>query len=84
MKNIIMIEHEAIESAAEHSYSKLSEIWVQMRKDIAEGNQIRVNTKSKRIIGHGFKDLYDLTTLNLFINKFEAEFGDIIGINPDK
>ncbi|MHA8104800.1 hypothetical protein [Aquirufa nivalisilvae] len=84
MKNIIMIEQEALESAAEHSYSKLSEIWVQMRKDIDEGNQIRVNIKSRRTIGHGFKDLYDITTLNLFINRFEAEFGDIIDINPDK
>ncbi|CAM3836234.1 hypothetical protein [Aquirufa aurantiipilula] len=83
MKNIIKIEHEALESAAECSYSKLSEIWVQLRKDIDEGNHIRVNVKSSRIIGHGFKDIYDNTTLNLFISKFENEFHFIIGSKPN-
>ncbi|MCZ2480026.1 hypothetical protein [Aquirufa nivalisilvae] len=79
MKDMIMIEHVALESAAEHSHDKLREMWVQLKKDIDDGHHIRIITKSPRIIGHGFKDLYDITTLNLFITKFEDDYSSIIG-----
>lgn len=82
MNKVIEIEHEALEAAAEQSYAKLREMWVTLRRDIDEGNIVRVLIRSPRIIGHGYKDLIDNTTLNRFLTNFELEYSSIIGTKP--
>lgn len=84
MNKVIEIKHEALEAAAEQSYAKIREMSVTFRRFINEGNMVPVLIISPRIIGHGYKDLIDNTSLNSFLTNFEQECSSIIGTKPKK